>query len=840
MALTDYKTTGTTGSFTPLVELNETMDFLDTVLYFARTNFPRIDSLQVGMAVLVDDEFMYVTEILAQNGNLPPGVRVLRGTADTIPAVHVKGSLAWFIDAGVVGTDTVQYGAGDTTAVKYSPYTNSTRYEVDTSGEIDEVTYNWRAYRPYPPGRMRVNDLPWFNKTQVLKVDQKLDITWTHRDRVLQGDKLIDHGADNIGPEPGTTYTARIYTENGDLRRTEVGIMANSRDLYGQVVSPRWGYHWDQAMVDLGLGEGSEAGENVPGFMTIFSTRDGFDSWQGYRIDFTVNTQGFYMNVSQLGQISAQSDDIEQSSGPVPPTEAVMAGAVGQIAAQRAKNEDYQDVIGSDAIFVAAIQEGVGQATSFYTGLNRNLFESPYAHVVSVGLPVIAGVSRLVTVAARPGDRLTDSHKVWTRYDYPSGIGESLPYNHRIDPNFTPWVTLAKPIDYLETTIEISNSSFFDGVPLDSVIVGQAAMLDAEVVVVRSRTATTISIARGAFDTVPAKHVAGARVWFFQAAGGNDLTRYPYTIDPKTQVPGAAAQVKMVPDVYGPPLDLNQVPTDRLMMAYRADRPYPPGEVLVNGRAWYNGAIVEKDQLTVITWRHRNRIVQGSLPVSHHEPARTPEAGQKYRLKIELTIRSGSRDNVVTVRSEIVDGDFFLYTYAMAQADGYRAGTLLKACGRVTVGIVLEAIRDDFVSWQNYVIPLLLPSFACPPGKPPGGGQLPPTTGGGGGGGGNGNTGADPSNPGSPPSGGGGGGNTGGGGGGGDNTGGGDTSPGGSGGGNNGSGPVKPPEVPPDWPDPIDPPVVEEPVDPNPDLAAHWDTNWDRHWDAYNKDNQGS
>ena len=357
-----------------------------------------------------------------------------------------------------------------------------------------------------------------------------------------------------------------------------------------------------------------------------------------------------------------------------------------------------------------------------------------------------------------------------------------------------------------------TDSSFYDGVSLEGIQPGQVAMIDAEIIRIDARASGGFTIARGVYDTVPAKHLRGARVWFFEAGSGDDPTAYPYTGTPA----GSSVEVKMVPEVYGPPLDLAQIPTDMLDMKHRVERPYPPGEVLVNGRPWYEGAQVATNTNVRITWNHRNRDTQGGQAVDHHAATRAPEDGQKYHLSIVLTLydSAAKRSYTVTVRDDTVEGTEYIYTYEMATADGYRAGSLMKVCGRVTVGITLEAVRGDFVSWQNYVIPLLLPSYACPAGQTPGGGQLPPSTG-------NGNGDVSP-NP-NPPN---------------DNTGGSDPDPG-SDPGDNGSGPPAPPDVPPDWPDPIDPPEEPEPVDPNPQLAAHWDLNWDRHWDAYTKDNQG-
>lgn len=816
MANEDYKQNNRVAQFAPLSELADPIDYLDRVINLGRANFPRIDSLKIGMPALVDEEFMQITAIA------PGQISVKRGTADTVPARHAKETLVWFLDPiQGIGGDLVEHSAGETTSVKYAPFTIGGGRLPVAQSEIDGVTFNWRQFRPYPPGQLRVRGDRWWVEHTVTADDPYLSLTWAHRDRALQADQLVDHDEPNVGPEPGTTYTVRIYNKAGTLMRTEVGIMADPRDVYGNLVPPSWTYSWGQAMADLKIQPALEKGTIEPGTMTIFSTRDGFDSWQGYTIPFKVNSQGIFVKVAQAAQLVGQVDDIERTGGPYPPASAVYGAQAAQVVAQPLEAA-LNAVPAAVAMYVANVHESAGQKTSLPASLNRNLFEAPYALLKRRGED--ANATKLVTVAARPSDRLTDTHSIWTRYDYPAGTGTALQFQRKVDPNFTPWITLGKSLDYLDTTVTIGASSFFDGIALDNVRPGQVAMVDAEIVRIESRTADTFEIARGVFDTVPAKHGAGARVWFFEADAGNDPTDYPLKMSANNTL-GAAMQVKMVPGVYGPPLDLALVPTDRLDTARRVARPYPPGEVLVNGQPWFNGAqLADVGGIARITWNHRNRDTQGAQAVDHHAGTRAPEDKQKYRLSIKLSLYDSlSRKSYIsTIRNEIVDGNSYDYTYAMAAADGYRAGTLLKACGRVTVGIVLEAIRDDFVSWQNYTIPLLLPSYSCPAGQPPGGGQLPPNTGGG-----NGSVppSPNPSNPGSP---------------GGDNSGGSDPYDPGPGTGGDGSGPPAPPDLPPDWPSPIDPQPEPDPVDPNPQLAGHWDTNWDRHWDAYNKDNQGN
>lgn len=812
MANSDYTPSSRQSQFTPLATLHDALDYLDRTLVLGEANFPRTDSLKVGMAVLVDDEWMQVTAI--GQGS----VTVKRGCADTVPRQHPANSLAWFVDNSVVGTDAKEHTAGEVNAIKYSPVTTSGRLDPKDSSAIDVVEYQQRFARPYPPGHVLANGTRWYT-LQTLSADAaELTLTWAYRDRTIEADQLIDHDDGDIGPEPGTSYLVRVYDQNLKLMREYPGIMASQVDRYGQKVAASWTYQWMQGMADLGALE-SEIGSYVPGYLVLFAQRNGLISWQGYTIPFRVNTQGYFIKASQLATLSAQNIT-DAMNNDFPPQDGFTAAQLAALAAQNLTDAQNDANGPTHGMFVAGLHQGIGQETNFYTDLNRNLFEAPYALLRKRGASIDP---KIVTVVARPSDRLTDAHSIWTRYDWPAGRGDLVEYQKRLDPDFTPWVTVGAALDYLDTTLVIGKTSFLDGVSLSNVQVGQVALVDAEIIRIDGRDGdTSFTIARGCYDTVPTKHYAGARVWLFEAAAGNDPTTYPYTLDGYNQN-GSAAQVKMVPAVYGPPLDLKQVPTDRVEMAHRVERPYAPGEVLVNGEAWYRGSVIAADQDTRITWAHRNRDTQGANAVDHHAATRAPEDGQKYRLSIKLNLydQFTRKSYTVTVREVIVDGSEFVYSYGMAKTDGYRAGNLLNVCGRVTVGMSLQAIRGDLESWQGYVIPLALPSYSCPPGKPPGGGQLPPPPGGGG----NGDTGPTPGDPTPPP-------------GGGDNSG--DPDPGDNGGGGNGDGPPPPPEVPPDWPDPVDPPPGPDPEDPNPALAGHWDTNWDRHWDAYTKDNQGT
>lgn len=62
-------------------------------------------------------------------------------------------------------------------------------------------------------------------------VSNEFSLSWHHRDRVLQADQLVDASMGSIGPEPGTTYTARVHL-NGVLVETVAGIAGGTLENY--------------------------------------------------------------------------------------------------------------------------------------------------------------------------------------------------------------------------------------------------------------------------------------------------------------------------------------------------------------------------------------------------------------------------------------------------------------------------------------------------------------------------------------------------------------------------------------------------------------------------------
>lgn len=269
MANSDYVLRAGGFGFCPVAFLTADIEHLDTAVVMTGYTSPISDGIRIGMAAMIDDE---IVEIVNHVDN---SLVLARGCCDTIPAAHVTGTPIWFFDDSI-GRDGVEYAGTETVGVKVLPrMTTGAAVPVEASPP-QQLTFNLRFARPYPPGRLEINGVPWFTG---FTLDNHTDMafTWTHRDRITQQDQLIDHLEADIGPETGVTYKVRIYKADNTLVHTEAGITGNSFD-----------YLWADAGIDFAVTVGDH-----PGYALVSSVRDSLESFQSYRVDFTLMAEPF-------------------------------------------------------------------------------------------------------------------------------------------------------------------------------------------------------------------------------------------------------------------------------------------------------------------------------------------------------------------------------------------------------------------------------------------------------------------------------------------------------------------------------------------------------------------
>ena len=147
--------------------------------------------------------------------NHSSGVLTLeRGMLDTTPKRYPAGTRLWILRK-------VPFRAGsffrELTTLQLRMRTRSIAgeqtdaYVYGATAPETPVILSARAFRPYPPGRIRVNGSANFNDP----ASHPITITWQHRNRLLR--ELKGQNATDVAtPETGTTYCGEVYDDDTD------------------------------------------------------------------------------------------------------------------------------------------------------------------------------------------------------------------------------------------------------------------------------------------------------------------------------------------------------------------------------------------------------------------------------------------------------------------------------------------------------------------------------------------------------------------------------------------------------------------------------------------------
>lgn len=255
----------TIGPFTGAATLVDPITALQTTFEITgETDFA--EDLE-GQVVLIGDEQMKLVDYIPDTHM----VTVVRGVADTIPSAHAAATTLWTIDDDFV-SDQRTYAAGETVEAYVLTRTSSDTLDPELT-TMDTLDLVGRQGRPYPPADVTVDGDSIYALDNIEYPEPLVE--WAHRDRVLQADQAVGYFEASVGPEPGVTYTIRIYDPDVDpdaVIRTTTGI-----------AGPSWTY--DAAM---------QAADGSPFsvYIEIESVRDGVASYVTQR--FLVPLQSGY------------------------------------------------------------------------------------------------------------------------------------------------------------------------------------------------------------------------------------------------------------------------------------------------------------------------------------------------------------------------------------------------------------------------------------------------------------------------------------------------------------------------------------------------------------------
>ena len=265
-------------------------------------------------------------------------------------------------------------------------------------------------------------------------------------------------------------------------------------------------------------------------------------------------------------------------------------------------------------------------------------------------------------------------------------------YTLRGQGGFASVATLGIGVGPLDTILPISNIKTATG---DTRAVGEGVMLGTkEIGRLVSVASDHVVIARGCADTIPQSHAAGTPIWFFDdAIGAED--------NPNDHAAGTTVGVKVLPTtVGGGQLALSASPPNALTFNYRFARPYPPGNFKINAKPWFAYLhINDSTPDAVLTWAHRDRVLQADQLVEHEAADVGPEAGTTY------VVRVYNGSNVLKREVTGITGTTWTYTKAMAQTD---LGVAPSTPGYLT----LHSVRDGLDSLQRYRADFFLTAVA--------------------------------------------------------------------------------------------------------------------------------
>ncbi len=226
---------------------------------------------------------------------------------------------------------------------------------------------------------------------------------------------------------------------------------------------------------------------------------------------------------------------------------------------------------------------------------------------------------------------------------------------------------------------------------IDMVSTGTQITVNNEIMVYQSYDKETglLTVKRGALDTIPQNHLAGSILYF-----ADDFV----TVDPTEYVTGEIVNVKTLTTTPSGILNLDDVDAQQVEIKARANRPYPPANVKINGEYW--PAEIETD--LIITWVDRNRAQQtGGTPLGWFDEGVVIESGVTTHLR--LAQYDKNQIELATNSANVSGTNTFTFPISSMQADTQ------------TVEITLKTTRDGFDCLSPFVYTIELSTFYSAP-----------------------------------------------------------------------------------------------------------------------------
>jgi len=144
---------------------------------------------------------------------------VWRGVLDSVPLTHPSDARVWFYSYGAGTFSETPYGSNGNITGRLRPYNVRGLLALGSATTLT-VNISQRAWKPYPPGNVKINSVTW-----PTTINNNAVATWAHRHRLDQttAGVIVTQDSGNYSAAPEGNYTVRVYV-GGTLRATQTGV----------------------------------------------------------------------------------------------------------------------------------------------------------------------------------------------------------------------------------------------------------------------------------------------------------------------------------------------------------------------------------------------------------------------------------------------------------------------------------------------------------------------------------------------------------------------------------------------------------------------------------------
>lgn len=297
-------------NYAPNLLLDQDIGYLDTS--FSVKNVDSISSVEVGSCLVVDNEIM----VYQSYNSTTKILTVKRAALDTHPEIHTANAMAFFYDA-FAAYDTTQYVDGEVVQARIRTTTPTSILPIEQAQALT-IAFNARAYRPYPPNNIKINDTYYLES---LVVSNDVVVTWVDRNRLQQtGGSILGWVDSTVTRESGVTYSIDLSVDGVSIASLS-GITTNSHTFDHSILIP-----------------------NKAHKLKLWSVRDGYESYQIFEHSF------FGESVSLILTATVSKDKV-----------------VGSTVSSAAINVNVDETLGANLKFDGSSISGKAQAGASIT-----------------------------------------------------------------------------------------------------------------------------------------------------------------------------------------------------------------------------------------------------------------------------------------------------------------------------------------------------------------------------------------------------------------------------------------------------------------------------------------